>query len=75
MLSALLGEVQPAAAQSKVVSPETLLGSYRELVRWKWALYARRPCRSRSGQSAEHQDLILREPGMGISADPGRASY
>jgi putative transposase len=48
------------AWQSFLVSPETLLRWHRELVRWKWALYARRPRRGRRGQSAQRQELIMR---------------
>jgi putative transposase len=48
------------AWRSFLVGPETLLRWHRELVRWKWALYARRPPRGRPGPSPERQELIVR---------------
>lgn len=42
-----------------MICPETLLRWHRELVRWKWALYARRPPRGRPGQSPERQELVV----------------
>jgi putative transposase len=61
LLLAALSKILPRPAWSSfLVSPETLLHWHRELVRRKWALYARRPRRGRPGQSAECQELILR---------------
>jgi putative transposase len=78
LILAALSRILPRPAwRSFLVSPETLLRWHRELVRRKWALYARRPRRGRPGQSAERQDLNRAPcPGkseMGISQDPGRA--
>jgi len=60
LLSALSRVLPRPARRSFLVSPETLLRWHQELVRRKWALYARRPRRGRPGQSAERQNLILR---------------
>ena len=51
MLLAALSRILPRPAWSSfLVSPETLLHWHRELVRRKWALYARRPRRGRPSQ-------------------------
>ena len=69
LLSALSRLLLRSAWRSFLVSPETLLRWHRELVRWKWALYARRLPRGRPSQSPERQDLIVRlareNPGWG----------
>ena len=59
VLSALSRFLSRPAWRSFLVSPETLLRCHRELVRWKWGLYSRRPPRGRPGQSAERQELIV----------------
>ena len=60
LLSALSRLLPRPAWTSFLVSPETLLRWHRELVRRKWALYARRPLRGRPGQSRERRELIVR---------------
>ena len=60
LLSALSRMLPRPAWRSFLVSPETLLRWHRELVHWRWALYARRPPRGRPRQSAERQELIVR---------------
>jgi putative transposase len=59
-LAALSRLLPRPAWRSFLVTPETLLRWHRELVRRKWALYARRPPRGRPAQSIERQDLIVR---------------
>jgi len=51
---------RPAWQSFLLVSPETLLRWHRELVRRKWALYARRPPRRRTGRPSEREELIVR---------------
>ena len=61
LLLSALGRLLPRPAwRSFLVSPETLLRWHRELVRRKWALYARRRAWGRPGQSAARQELIVR---------------
>jgi putative transposase len=60
LLSALSRMLPRPAWRSFLVGPETLLRWHRELVHWKWALYARRPPRGRPGQSPQRQELIVR---------------
>src|SRR5215467_2232785 len=60
LLSALSRLLRRPAWKSFLVSPETLLRWHRELVRLKWAFYARRPARGRPRQSTEQQELIVR---------------
>jgi putative transposase len=60
LLSALSRLLPRPAWRTFLTSPETLLRWHRELVGWKWALYARRPPRGRPGQSPERQELIVR---------------
>ncbi len=60
LLSAISRLPPRPAWRSFLVGPETLLRWHRELVGWKWALYARRPPRGRPGPSPEHQELIVR---------------
>jgi putative transposase len=60
LLSALSQLLPRPAWRSFLVGPETLLRWHRELVRWNWALYARRPPRGRPGPSPERQELIVR---------------
>jgi putative transposase len=60
LLSALSRILPRPAWHFFLVSPETLLRWHRELVRRKWALYARRPLPGRRGQSPERQELIVR---------------
>ena len=43
-----------------LVSPQTLLRWHRDLVRRRWALFARRPRHGRPGLAAERRQLILR---------------
>ena len=52
--------LRPTWQSFLLVSPETLLRWHRELVRRKWALYARRPPRRRTGRPSEREELIVR---------------
>ncbi len=44
---------------SFLVSPQTLLRWHRDLVRRRWAMFARRPRRGRPGLVAERRELML----------------
>jgi hypothetical protein len=75
LLLTALSRVLPRPAWSTMlVSPETLLRWHRELLRRKWAAYARRPRRRDRPPASELRQLIVRlagEPPLGLSTHPG----
>jgi hypothetical protein len=77
LLVTVLSRVLPRPAWSVLlVSPETLLRWHRELIRGKWAAYARRSPHSDRARPSELHQLILRlargEPTLGVPPDPRR---
>ena len=60
IMAALSRRVNRAAWVGMLVQPETVLGWHRELVRRKWAAFARRRGPGRPSLDAEVQKLILR---------------
>jgi putative transposase len=69
-LAALSRTLPSPAWRSLLPSPDTLLRWHRELVRRKWAAYARRPRRQRSVPRSELHELILR-----LARENGRWGY
>jgi putative transposase len=61
LLLAAISRILPRASwRSLLPSPETLLRWHRELVRWKWAAYRRRPGRKRPVVKSQLSDLIVK---------------
>jgi putative transposase len=58
LVLAALARRLPRPSWSMLVKPETVLRCHRELVRRKWATFARRPCRGRPSISEEYRELI-----------------
>jgi putative transposase len=60
VLTALAQRLPRSAWRSLLVSPDTVVGWHRQLVRQKWAAFGRRGRLGRPPASAETQDLIAR---------------
>ena len=60
MLAALARRLPKPSWSTVLVKPETVLRWHRELVRRKWATFARRPRRGRPSITEEWRELICR---------------